>query len=512
MLNYVEIEFRLDLILGLALKFGKEEFSVGFDFRRIQIPDLRVTPTVRLQMLGLRLVLPCYKEVVAYHGQADSDDTFIERGRHKNDDLTGDDLKQYEADIKAMNLIIISIPYDIYNYVDACENARDMGDKYEKRVIASREKKAAKTHDPLALVAHTSSSSSRSPPPYYVTHPPSVEWWLNARRSYNTQEESTESSNVQKETGNVQRTLRTSSLGNATNVQCYNCNAKGHYARDCIKPRVRDSKYFIEQMLLAKKDEDEVILFNEQNDFLLEDAAKMEEIEELIISEVQTPSTSFMNPLFFKSDHEQTYHEQPKIINSTTAGDPINSDIFDDPNVEINDGKVKHDKNVHDQQDTGLELLARNAFKEAEKQLILAKTVKQQNVELTKDKIRALEKERDDLQISVSNKRKQVLELKNAHTSLKHKFNTDEDKYLDSILKLEAKVKPILDYLHTVFKAIQKEFPEDVREMMNVFDSMESNLDETLTQNEILRDRLLEATLTHDVEKCVLMLADSMND
>ncbi|GJW80936.1 hypothetical protein Tco_0144911 [Tanacetum coccineum] len=46
------------------------------------------------------------------------------------DDLTGDDLKQYEADIKAMNLILISIPNDIYNSMDACENVRDMWDKF----------------------------------------------------------------------------------------------------------------------------------------------------------------------------------------------------------------------------------------------------------------------------------------------------------------------------------------------------------------------------------------------
>ncbi|GJS71995.1 retrovirus-related pol polyprotein from transposon TNT 1-94 [Tanacetum coccineum] len=58
-------------------------------------------------------------------------------------------------------------------------------------------------------------------------------------RSYNTQEESAESSNVQKETGNVQRALQTSSSGNDKNVQCYNCSAKGHYAQDCPKPRVR---------------------------------------------------------------------------------------------------------------------------------------------------------------------------------------------------------------------------------------------------------------------------------
>ncbi|GKF91867.1 hypothetical protein Tco_0275568, partial [Tanacetum coccineum] len=42
------------------------------------------------------------------------------------DDLTGDDLKQYEADIEAMNLILISIPNDIYNSVDSCQTAREM--------------------------------------------------------------------------------------------------------------------------------------------------------------------------------------------------------------------------------------------------------------------------------------------------------------------------------------------------------------------------------------------------
>nr|GEU58506.1 reverse transcriptase domain-containing protein [Tanacetum cinerariifolium]GEU99004.1 reverse transcriptase domain-containing protein [Tanacetum cinerariifolium] len=35
------------------------------------------------------------------------------------DDLTGDDLKKYEADIEAMNLILISIPNDIYNSIDS---------------------------------------------------------------------------------------------------------------------------------------------------------------------------------------------------------------------------------------------------------------------------------------------------------------------------------------------------------------------------------------------------------
>ncbi|GKD18723.1 retrovirus-related pol polyprotein from transposon TNT 1-94, partial [Tanacetum coccineum] len=38
----------------------------------------------------------------------------------------------------------------------------------------------------------------------------------------------------------VQHVPRTESNLENANVQCYNCNEKGHYARDCQKPRVRD--------------------------------------------------------------------------------------------------------------------------------------------------------------------------------------------------------------------------------------------------------------------------------
>ncbi|GJS24205.1 integrase, catalytic region, zinc finger, CCHC-type containing protein [Tanacetum coccineum] len=191
--------------------------------------------------------------------------------------------------------------------VDSFDDLFDYLQQFEKLVNASRAKKLEKSHDPLALVAHTSSSSINTSS-YYVTHPTSVvdyddDYELddiqtnsedpldsamlnsgntgrNTRRAY-VQEEVVEGSNAQNETGNVQRTLRTSSLGNTSTVQCYNCSGKGHYARNYQKPRVQDSKYFMEQMLLAKPDEAGVILTDEQNDFLFADASRMEEIEEL---------------------------------------------------------------------------------------------------------------------------------------------------------------------------------------------------------------------------------------
>ncbi|GJU74404.1 retrovirus-related pol polyprotein from transposon TNT 1-94 [Tanacetum coccineum] len=275
------------------------------------------------------------------------------------EDIQGDKLLHYDAEIKLMNLILLSIPNEIYNSVDACTTAKEIWKRVElntkflnslqpewlkyvthvrlaKRLIvdsfddlfdylqqfkklvnASRAKKLEKSHDPLALVAHTG-LSSRNTSSYYVTHPTSVVDYddeyqqddvqtnfedpltsamlllaraiiqnffnptnnrlrtssntrnqaiiqgdmvnIQSRKPGNTgrntirayvQEEVVEGSNAQNETGNVQRTLRTSSSGNTSTIQCYNCSGKGHYARNCPKLRVQDSKYSMEQMLLA---------------------------------------------------------------------------------------------------------------------------------------------------------------------------------------------------------------------------------------------------------------------
>nr|GEW21926.1 integrase, catalytic region, zinc finger, CCHC-type, peptidase aspartic, catalytic [Tanacetum cinerariifolium] len=122
-------------------------------------------------------------------------------------------------------------------------------------------KRLKKTHDPFALVAHTS-SSSRAPPAYYVTHLPYVVDYDDEYHADTFQNDPEDS-----------LTFAMMLLARAITQR--------HYARNFSKPRVRDSKYFMEQMLLAKKDKTKVILSNEQNDFLIVDDAQMVEIEEL---------------------------------------------------------------------------------------------------------------------------------------------------------------------------------------------------------------------------------------
>ncbi|GJW38708.1 hypothetical protein Tco_0064553 [Tanacetum coccineum] len=60
------------------------------------------------------------------------------------EDLRGDDLKHYEAEIEAMNLILISILNDIYNSVDACTTAQAMWQRVERLMRETMQNKVDK--------------------------------------------------------------------------------------------------------------------------------------------------------------------------------------------------------------------------------------------------------------------------------------------------------------------------------------------------------------------------------
>ncbi|GJT08276.1 retrovirus-related pol polyprotein from transposon TNT 1-94 [Tanacetum coccineum] len=296
----------------------------------------------------------------------------------------------------------------------------------------SKAKKAAKNHDLLALIAHSSQSHaspsySHLPQPYYVTHPSSV---IDSEEDYQrelqedaqedklttammllaraiTQKFSTPTNNHLRTSSNTRnqavindgrvdiQTKNASYGGNGNrnagrknrnqaanagngraNVQCYNCNARVHYARDCPKPKVCDAKYFREQMLLAMKDEAGGTLNEEENDFMLDNDYGDETLEELTVAvimmaqiqptddnaetepkydaeavdEVNASHIDLISSMISKGVHEHTNHEKLKTVINTSDDDQINCNIiFDDPYVENNGGTVEHDSNAHDQ-------------------------------------------------------------------------------------------------------------------------------------------------------------------
>ncbi|GKD38899.1 hypothetical protein Tco_1259106 [Tanacetum coccineum] len=69
----------------------------------------------------------------------------------------------------------------------------------------------------------------------------------------------------------------------------------------------------------------------------------------------------------------------------------------------------------------------------------------------------------------------------------------------------QDQVKPILNELKGYLDFFRNLFQRDIKEIKDVFESIESELDELEKQNDLLKYQLLEASLKHDVELCVLL-------
>ncbi|GJS92617.1 hypothetical protein Tco_0799585 [Tanacetum coccineum] len=257
----------------------------------------------------------------------------------------------------------------------------------EKNVNASRAKRAARTHDQLALVVNhcAAPSLSHTSSPYYVTYPP-----FDGRMNVHS-----------KNVGNSGRNMGKidENSGNAT----YGQQANGNNAK---VQRVLRTSYFrkytycsvlqLQADVAAKKDETGVDLNKKENDFLLANIHDTEELEELnatcimmatpqsvnkdfraglsydsdFAHEVHDSQTSFISDMFAKCDHEQYYLEQTRAIKPTYDDDQIDGNIiFDDPDVEGNSENEEQDNNGHDQKNVKFKLLIGNVNLKLRKQI-----------------------------------------------------------------------------------------------------------------------------------------------
>nr|GEX01660.1 copia protein [Tanacetum cinerariifolium] len=164
--------------------------------------------------------------------------------------------------------------------------------QFKKLVNTSRAKKLEKSHDPLALVAHT--GSSRNISSYYVAHPTYV---VDYDDEYQHDDIQTNSEDpltsamlllaraiIQNLSNPTNNRLRTSSntrnqaviQGDRVNIQSRN---SGYAGRNNRRAYVQEE--VVEGANEIGNDEAGVILTDKQNDFLFADASRMEEIENL---------------------------------------------------------------------------------------------------------------------------------------------------------------------------------------------------------------------------------------
>ncbi|GJV55085.1 integrase, catalytic region, zinc finger, CCHC-type containing protein [Tanacetum coccineum] len=523
------------------------------------------------------------------------------------EDLEGDDLLLHDAEMEVMNMILLSIPNEIYNSVDACTSAKDMWKRVELRlakqltmdsfddlfnylqqfkklVNASRAKKLEKSHDPLALVANMG-SSSRQTSSYYVTHPKSVVDYDDEYQQDDVHNNSKEplvsamlllakgiTQNFSNPTNNHLRAssntknqaiiqddrvnIHSRNSGNTSTVQCYNCSGNRHYARSCPKPRVHDSKYFMEQMLLAKQDEAGVILTDEQNDFLFADASRMEEIEELsanicLMARIQPADHTSDDGLSYESAFirmfmlgpkplsvydqqlkhglgypnpytlKQAISKCPKLYVASSLGNleiPLNVRDSEDTLEDAFKSQQKMNEKINDpiavankQNCWTINYKQLNALYEdfvpqkelsVEQKYFSSSSIPSVKIPVSKDMpsesplIKELDKikgcfEKLSVLIQQNCKRASIFYTSPAEIQI-NDFCQDQ-------------VKPILNELKVYLDFFRNLFQRDIKEMKDVFESTERELDELEKQNDLLKDQLLEASLKHDVELCVLL-------
>ncbi|GJT68457.1 integrase, catalytic region, zinc finger, CCHC-type containing protein [Tanacetum coccineum] len=319
--------------------------------------------------------------------------------------------------------------------------------QFEPHVLASKVKKAAKNHDPLALLAHSNDSSSQfhanssySPQPNYVTHPSSVvdyEEEYQGELQRDSQEDKLTISMINQaviQDGRVE-------------IQTKNAGYGGNGNRN-VK-RQNKNQAFNRTNVACYEDEAGSNLNDKENDFMLDNSDGDETLEELIatvimMAQIQPANDNAESELSYDAKavsevnasnkvHEQVNRVKRETIIHTSDSDQIDSNIiFDDPYVENHGGTSEHDSNAHDEYHD-IQMLAYNVHREA-------KNKKQLNNELKKQK-ELLQKELETFKDRVKTFKLKIIQC---------------SKYKETCEELEPKICAVKDTIERILKEKDK--------------------------------------------------------
>ncbi|GJV96226.1 retrovirus-related pol polyprotein from transposon TNT 1-94 [Tanacetum coccineum] len=221
--------------------------------------------------------------------------------------------------------------------------------------------------------------------------------------------------------------------------------------------------------------------------------------------------------------HEQVSHGKRKTIIQTMDDDQIDSNIIsDDPFVENNGGTSEHDSTAHDEYPE-IQMLAYNVQRKSEnkKQETLEDAEESRNklrhkmVQIGYEKLNAL------YETFVPQQEFSAEQTYFSIPSTSNNYSTSKDVPLESPERrwLSESKNKLRDFyktdvilmsksLYKTLSEIKEELIEEVLEMLNIFASMEQKVNdksptENILENEI--DQLLEASLTSEIQNCVLL-------
>ncbi|GJU77182.1 retrovirus-related pol polyprotein from transposon TNT 1-94 [Tanacetum coccineum] len=211
------------------------------------------------------------------------------------EDLQGDALLHYDAEMELMNLILLSIPNEIYNSFVA-EPGEALVSIYNRFAQLMNDLERNKMIFPIVTVNTKFLNSLQPEWLKYVTQ----KSLMNQQDDVQTNSEDPLASamlllaraitqNFSNPTNNRLRTSSNTRFQAIIQGDRVNIQSKNSVEKDIMLGIVQSQEFGIQSIswntvLLGKQDEVGVILTDEQNDFLFDDASRMEEIKEISVN------------------------------------------------------------------------------------------------------------------------------------------------------------------------------------------------------------------------------------
>ncbi|GJR54677.1 hypothetical protein Tco_1405198 [Tanacetum coccineum] len=433
------------------------------------------------------------------------------------------------TEMELTNMILLSIPNEIYNYVDSCKTTKEMWDRverlmrgtiknqvdretqftnefdqfvaepgeslvsiynlrlakkltvdsfddlfdyllqFEKLVNASRSKKLEKSHDPLALLIMMKSLERMN----FHSHsedPLAFAMLLLAKAI--TQNFSNPTNNHLRASSNTRNQAVVQ--GDRVNIQSRNSDEAGEIFR------YKNDFLFADA---SRMEENEVTYYDEaakQQRF----AQKVQQQNENLISQIEMYKernrVGYPNPYTLK----QAISECPKLYVASRTGNieiPLN----------VRDSKETLEEAFKSQQKMNAKM--NNPIAVANKQNCWTIDYKQLNA-LYNDFVP--KKESFVAQTCPSSPYTPFVKILETKTM---PFDQWEEIALNAFCR--DQVKPLLNELLDHFDGFQNLFQRDIKEMKDAFEQNDVYLDEIERQNDLLKDQLLEVSLKHDIDK-----------